>query len=405
MPGGNTQRAGGSGSGGGGGAQPSPSSINRAQRQAVLQNAVEMTQQIYSASPQAGQSQLNIAPRNVGLVKKFLIKITGTMNNTDGAATANLSDLGLSNLLTQVIFTDLNNNIRIQTAGWHLSFLQALKNQWPMTDALLAASSEQFSATMGNVFPVIVTPTGITHGNSSPFTMWYEVPLAYSDDDLRGAVYMNVVNATANLQLTLNLNGAFTAAGVDSTLAVWKGAAGTITGLTITVYQVYLDQLPVGKQGVVLPQLDLSTVYEIKNTSFSGFVATQDFPMPYANFRDFLSTFLIYNSNPAADAGRTAGTDINYLALQSANFTNIFKYEPLFAALKTRMLLGKDLPAGCYYFSSRRKPISTTTYGNMQLINNPITAMAGAYGLVGYEDFAMVNTLLNNSGSLAGGGQ
>jgi hypothetical protein len=404
MPGGNTQRAGGNGGNGGGGGTPSPSSINRAQRMAVLQNAVEMVQQIYSASPQAGQATVNIAPRNVGLVKKFLVKITGTMNNTDGAATATLSDLGLSNILQQVIFTDLNNNIRIQTAGWHLAFLQALKNQWPMTDALLAASSEQFSETMGNVFPVIVTPTGITHGNSSPFTMWWEVPLAYSDDDLRGAVYMNVVNATANLQLTLNLNGAFAAAGADSTLAAWKGATGTISALTITVYQVYLDQLPVSKQGVVLPQLDLSTVYEVKNTNFTGFVATQDFPMPYANFRDFLSTFFIYNSNPAADAGRNPGTDINYLAMQSADFTNIFKIEPLLAALKTRMLLGKDLPAGCYYFSSRRKPISTTTYGNMQLINNPITAQPGAYGLVGYEDFAMVNTLLN-SGSLAGGGQ
>jgi hypothetical protein len=401
----NPQRAGGGGGGAAaGGGQPSPSSINRAQRMAVLQNAVEMTQQIYSASPQAGQSQINIAPRNVGLVKKFVIKITGTMNNTDGANTATLSDIGLANLLTQVIFTDLNNNIRIQTAGWHLSFLQAMKNQWPMTDALLAASSEQFSETMGNVFPVIVTPTAIGHGNSSPFTMWFEVPLAYSDDDLRGAVYMNVVNATANLQLTLNLNGAFAAAGVDSTLAVWKGAAGTLSAITITVYQVYLDQLPVGKQGVVLPQLDLSTVYEIKNTSFTGFVPTQDFPMPYANFRDFLSTFLIYNSNPSADAGRNPGTDINYLAMQSANFTNIFKTEPLYVALKTRMMLGKDLPAGCYYFSSRRKPISTTTYGNMQLIVNPITASNGPYGLVGYEDFAMVNTLLN-SGSLAGGGQ
>jgi hypothetical protein len=67
-------------------------------------------------------------------------------------------------------------------------------------------------------------------------------------------------------------------------------------------------------------------------------------------------------------------------------------------------MLQKDLPAGCYYFSSRRKPISTTTYGNMQLINNASVAAAQAYGLVGYEDFAMVNTLLN-SGSLAGGGQ
>jgi hypothetical protein len=231
--------------------------------------------------------------------------------------------------------------------------------------------------------------------------MWFEVPLAYSDEDLRGAIYMNVVNAVANLQINLSL-APFVAAAIDSTLAVWKGSAGNVSGVTITVYQVYLDQLPVGKGGPILPSLDLSTVYEVKNTAFAGFTSGQDNPMPYANFRDFLSTFLIYNSNPAADAGRTAGTDINYLALQSANFTNIWKIAPVLAALKTRSMLQKDLPAGCYYFSSRRKPISTTTYGNMQLIVNPSTAQPNNYSLVGYEDFALVNTLLSGAGSLAG---
>lgn len=387
------------GNGGGGGAPANnPSQLNRAQRNAVLQTSIEMIQQIFSGSLSAGQFTLNIPPRNVGLVKKFLVKITGTANNT-GGNTANLSDIGLANLLSQVVFTDLNNNVRIQTAGWHLAFVQGLKNQWPQTDAITAASMQEASPGMGATFPVIVAPTGIGAGTSQPFTNWFEIPLAYSDDDLRGAVYMNVVNAVANLQLNINQN-AFVPAATDSTLAVWKGSAGNLSGVNITVYQVYLDQLPMGKQGVILPQLDLSTVYEIKNTTFTGFVPSQEFPMPYANFRDFLSTFLIYNSAPSADAGRLTGGDINYLAMQSANFTNIFKYEPLVSALKTRLMLQKDLPAGCYYFSSRRKPISTTTYGNMQLILNPIAAAAQSYGLVGYEDFALVNTLLN-SGSLA----
>ncbi len=387
-------------SGGGGGQQSSPSAINRAQRMAVLQGAVEMTQQIYSAQLAAGQTQANIPPRNVGLVKKFLVNISGTANNTGGNP-ANLSDIGLANIISQVTFTDLNNNVRIQTSGWHLAFLNAVKNQWPMTDAILAASMEQFSGTMGNVFAVITAPTGIAAGTSQPFSMWFEIPLSYSDDDLRGAIYMNVVNAVANLQININPN-AFVAAATDSTLAVWKGSAGNVSAVTITVFQVYLDQLPVGKGGPILPSLDLSTVYEVKNTAFAGFTASQDNPMPYANFRDFLSTFLIYNSNPAADAGRTPGTDINYLALQSANFTNIWKISPVLAALKTRSMQMKDFPAGCYYFSSRRKPISTTTYGNMQLIVNPVTAAANNYALVGYEDFALVNTLLSGAGSLAG---
>lgn len=386
---------------GGGGGNASPASINRAQRMAVLHNAIEMTQQIFSQQLQAGQLQVNIAPRNVGLVKKFIINIQGIANNT-GGANALLSDFGLSNILSQVIFTDLNNNVRVQTAGWHLALLQALKNQWPMTSALLLSALQEFSGDMGAAWNVIVAPNNFATGTSQPFSMWFEVPLAYSDDDLRGAVYMNVVNAVAQLTLNINANP-FVAAATDSTLACWKGSAGNVSAVTVTVYQVYLDQLPVAKNGQpILPALDLSTVYELKNTTFGPFTAAQDNPMPYANFRDFLSTFMIYNSNPAADAGRTVGADVNYLALQSANFTNIWKISPLLAALKTRLMLAMDLSRGTYYFSSRRKPISTTTFGNMQLINNPVTAAAGNYTLIGYEDFANVNTLLSGAGSLAG---
>jgi hypothetical protein len=372
----------------------SPTQMNRAQRAAVLNSSIEMIQQVYSNQiTPANQTVVNIAPRNVGLLKKFIIVISGTANNTDGANVANLSDLGLSNLLAQVVFTDLNNNTRIQTTGWHLSLLHAARFRWGVARSLLAGAIVDNGAGFGNTFGVIVAPTAFAHGTSQPFQAIYEVPICYSDEDLRGAVYMNVVNAVANLQLTLS-SAPFAAAGVDSTNAVWKGAAGNISAVTITVYQVYLDQLPRGANGVpVLPTLDLATVYELKNTAFSTFVANQDNPMPYANFRDFLSTTLIYNSNPAADAGRTAGTDTNYFALQSANFTNIWKYTPVIAALKCRQLTFSDFPLGCYYFSSRRKPLSTTTYGNMELILNPITAAAGNYALVGWEDFALTNAL------------
>src|SRR5581483_8043192 len=102
--------------------------------------------------------------------------------------------------------------------------------------------------------------------------------------------------------------------------------AGTLlTNAQVTVYQVFLDQLPVSNGGVVLPILDLSTVYELKTTNGSALVVGQDFPVPYSNFRQFLSTILLYNHDASANAGRAAGTDVNYFALQSANFTNIWK--------------------------------------------------------------------------------
>ena len=387
------------------GPSASPQQLNRQQRAMVLAASVQMKQQIFSqtltAAQAAGTSAINIQPRNVGLVKKFIVEIAGTINNTSGA-NAFITDIGLANLLSQVVFTDLQNNQRIQTTGWHLHFIKSAKHRWANAAALLSTALIQ-AGVQGNNFGVIVAPTNFATATSPTFRMVFEIPLAYSDEDLRGAVYMNVVNAQANLQLTLNPNPV-AANTTDSTSAVWKSAGATLTSslsnVTVTVYQEYLDQLPRSKGVPILPALDLATIYELKNTTFTGLVANNEFPIPFANFRDFLSTYLIYNSNPAADSGRTGGTDVNYFALQSANFTNLFKVDPLEQARLARELLLTDLPLGNYYFSSRKRPISTVNYGNMELVINPITAAAGAYALVGFEDFALVNALVQ-AGSLA----
>src|SRR6185369_8618878 len=207
-------------------------------------------------------------------------------------------------------------------------------------------------------------------------------------------------NATMQLALTINTSpvGVSTA---DTTTSVYKAAAGAgaNTSTTITVYQDYLDQLPVGQQGYVLPMLDLSTIYELKFTTFTAVVANNDFPMQYPNFRDFLSTFAVYNSNPASSTGRGVGADINYWALQAANLTNIFKMEPALVALRSRAILHTDFPKGVYYFGSRNKPIATTQYGNMELVLNAATAAAGAYCLIGWEDFGLQN-VITQAGSL-----
>lgn len=387
---------------------PTPVELNFAQRAAVIDNSVQMTQQIFSntlAGPiAAGNNVINVIPRNVGLVKKFIIEISGTITNTDGVNASTATVFGLSNLLSNVQFTDLNNNQRISTTGVHLAVLKQVKHRTTdpasvpistkLDDSMLAG---QFvaSGTAPN-FPVVVYPLPAKGGNAA-FRAVFDVPLAYSDDDLRGAVYANVVNSTMQLQLTLNPTAASVAA--DTTGAVWAGGTGTITNVTVTVYQVYLDQLPVGQNGVILPMLDLSTVYELKSTNLTAITAGQDFPIPYANFRQFISTMAIFNSTNAT-AGLKNGSDVSYWALQSANFTNIWKKDPLLVAQQVREIIMSDLPLGTYYFSHRKKPISTLQYGNMQLILNAISAGAGAYLLVSWEDFALVNTL-TQAGSLA----
>jgi len=397
---------------GAGAQQMSPAQINAIARQAIKASAVNMEQQISSTAYAAVGTQnlsattpvITIQPRNVGLIKGFWVKCSATVTNGSGVQ-IDLSDFGPANLLSQIQFNDLNNNTRIQTTGWHLNFVNSVKARRSFGSALVRTTGFDSPEKYGsNWTQQISAPATIAAAGSGTVIMWYWVPLAYSDDDLRGAVYANVVNATMQLNLTVNPTPVV-ANGTDSTSAVYFGdvagsvALAVISAMTVTVYQNYLDQLPAGKGGVLLPILDLATIYELKNTALTAVVANQDFPIQYANFRDFLSTTAVYVQASATGA-RGVGADINYWALQSANFTNIWKKEPGLVALQNRNHMQTDMPPGVYYFGSRNKPISTLQYGNMQLILNAITAGAGAYILCGFEDFALVNTL-NMAGSLA----
>jgi hypothetical protein len=377
---------------------------NAMARALIAAKSVRMTQQIFSQTVvPANQSVVNVIPRMVGLIMGFWVKVVSSIQNTTGAGTAiTPSDFGAANLLSQIQFTDLNNLVRIQTTGWHLNFINSIKGRMPYAMALLNTTMDgiDIAGAYGANWTVINQPASIADTTTGVVTMWYYVPLSYSDGDYRGSVFANVVNATMQLQLTINTTpvGVSTA---DTTNSVYKAAAGagTNTSTTITVYQDYLDQLPMGNGQFILPMLDLSTIYELKYTTFSAIVANNDFPAQYPNFRDFLSTFAIYNANPASATGRGVGADINYWSLQAANLTNIFKLEPSLVALRTRNLMQTDFPKGTYYFGSRVKPISTTQYGNMQLVLNASTAAAGAYMLVGWEDFGLQN-VMTQAGSL-----
>lgn len=391
-------------------AQMNAAQINAIARQAIKARAVKMTQQIFSQSFDPTKNPtVTVYPRNVGLVLGFWVQVVHTIDN-GSAVQIDTTDFGPLNALSQIQFNDLNNNTRIQTSGWHLGLVNACKARRPFGASLVRTTGFASPIDYGPTWTgQISSPANIAAADATKtVTMWYWVPLAYSTDDLRGAVYANVVNATMQLNLSMpGTNGVSVCVdnGKDSTLSMFVGdaagstAAVTISNTTVTVFQVYYDQLPTGNQGVLLPILDLATLYELKQTVQTSIVAGQDFGYQYSNFRDFLSTVAVY-VNTQATGARTTGTDINYWALQAANATNIWKKTPALIALETANYMQVSLPPGVYYFGTRERPISTTQYGNMQLNVNPITAGTGAYELVGVEDFALVQTL-SMAGSLA----
>ena len=378
------------------GGNMSATQANALARSLITARAVKMTQNIFSntINPQNTQ-QVQVPFRNVGLVLGFHVDIAIAIADNGAGNTYSLTPFGPANVVQQFVLTDLNNNVRIQTTGWHCHFVNTAKKGHPFyASNTLTSYPIEYGVNWTTAFQA---PATVTH-TTGTVNMRYWVPCAYSDFDLRGSMYMNVVNATAYLQININPSAsAFVAAGADPINAVYIGTAGTPTSgwgttCTINVYQVYYDQLPIGNNGApVLPIVDLSTIYELKNTNYTGMTTGQDFPIPYSNFRDFLSTFAVWDNGGTLDVG----VNTQAWKLQSANFTNIFNISPNLAAVLARNEIGDDYPPGTYYFPSRNKPISTVQYGNMSLVLTPTGAVnAGASVYVGYEDFALVNTLV-----------
>lgn len=377
--------------------QMKANAANLQARNLVLAQAVNMWNSIYTVTLQGEpRSQvINIPPRNVGLIKRFIVEISYDVT-VDNSVTLTRTPWGPANTLSQVVFTDLANQTRINTAGWHMHLLATARRQ----AAYGAAFTNDSPVSIGSNFPVIVAPATITN-QTAKVRMFYEIPISYGDFDLRGGIYAGVVNATMNLQLTVNPNLLVASTG-SQVLSVYKSSgaitAASIANFTINVYQNYLDQIPFTAQGPILPAMDLGTVYLLNNTAKPGLSANQDNPFPYANFRNFMSTSVIFDQQGTLNTG----TDVNAWKLESANYTNIFNIDPYMASLLTRQIIGDDFPAGTYYFDHRQKPISTIQYGNMQLILNP-SSVAGAASqvLLGYEALAIVNQV-TQAGSLYG---
>lgn len=381
--------------GGGGGAVAYDDKMNAAAQNAVLQLAQPMIQQTASQAVAGNNTALgqvyNFPLRNVGLNTKIVIEVSGTIAQA-AAETLRKTQWGLANFFSNIQLADLSNYTRINTSGWHLTALASLRRQM----AFGAAFVNDSPVNMGSNFQVCNQPDNVTVAKT--FRFFFELPLAYSDVDLRGAIYAAVNNATWQLQVTVNPTICVGSA-ADATLACYQsttaGDVGVMSAVSIQIYQFYLDQLPFSGNKPVLPLLSLAYNYLIQNTTQTALVAGQDFPVQYANFRQFLSTIVIYDNAGTLNVG----SDINYWGIQAANLTFLRKYDPYMSSLLTRNIMGDDFPKGTYIFDHRSKPINTAAYGNTQLVVNPITVTAGATLLIGYEMLA-VQAQAINAGSL-----
>jgi len=391
--------------------QMSPAQQNYAARNLILRGgqvgntyfppAIDVWQPqnpILPSSPAPG-SVLTFYLRNVGLVKRLVVRFKATV--TAGATTTStLTKLGLANFISNVTFFDLGNNQRINTTGWHLTALSSAKRRRVFGAAYTSDTPLGYG---NNNNRVMFAPATIAATTNSEIDFQLEIPFVKNDTDLRGAIYADVTQATMQVQITLNPN-MFVTSTADPTLAMYQSGGtdlASLSGLSVQMYQNYLDQLPRMDNGApILPNQDIGTAYLLNNTASGLPVANQDNGAAFVNARTYESMAFIYDNNGTLNVN---GSDLNYIQLQSANFTNILNLDGKMISLMERNIIMDDFPAGMHYLDFRHRPVDTNQFGNMQLVINPTTVGgSGAVFLYGWEAYGIIG-LVNQGGSIPQG--
>ena len=369
--------------------------------------AINMWQPISANLPNspAPGSVLTFYIRNVGLVKRLVCRFQATV--TAGATSTQYltgvsghQGFGLANFIQNVTFSDLGNNQRINTTGWHLTAVASAKRRGVFGAAYTTDTPLAYGNNNNRI--MYAAPT-IAHDETTEIDFVLEIPFVKNDTDLRGAIFADVTQATAQVQITLNPN-MFVSSTADPALAVYQSGGSdlaSLSGLTMTVYQNYLDQLPRMNGVPILPELDLGTAYLLNNTSSTLPVANQLNGAPFTNARTYESLTFFYDNNGTLNIN---GTDLTSIQLTSANFTNVQNLDPKMLGFMVRNILGDDFPAGMYYMDFRDRHIDTNQYGNMVLNIQPSSVGgSAAYFGYGWEAFGIIG-LVNQGGSIPTGG-
>jgi len=389
--------------------QMSPQQQNAMVRQVILRGgvignmffapAVDMWQQLNPILPASvgPGSVITIQLRNVGLVKRLVVEFAA--NVTAGATSVqNLTALGLANFISNVTFIDLGNNTRINSTGWHLNLVSSVKRRRVFCAAVASDTPNGYGIVNNRV---MYAPPTIAANASTPIRFMLEIPFVKNNHDLRGAIFADVTNAVMQVQITLSPQ-MFVSATADPTLAMYQSGGSDLASLsavTVQCNQNYLDQLPRNPQTAapILPALDIGTAYLLNNTASGLPVVNQDNGFAFVNARSYESVALIYDNNGTLNIN---GTDMNYLQVTSANFTQILRYDGMMAITNERDILGADFPRATRYLDFRHRPVNTDQYGNMQVIFNPSSVLGSAATILfGWEAYGVIGQV-NQGGSL-----
>lgn len=328
---------------------------------------------------------VQLMPTPTGVQLGFYITVTANITNgTGGVLTA--TPWGAANLLQNVTYYDLGNTPRTNASGkmLHLLMSQKAGRVFGATVAPDAGTAPSYGS-----WAVNKCPATIANAASADIKMIYYVPLAYSEYDLRGAVFGNIAQANQRLHLTFPTNAQMIASSTENPVdAIYQavGATKTVTVNSFT-YDVRLStygaDLPMRDGQYVVPLNDLGTVYALNETVVSGLTAGQQLSVPYPNSWEYVSTSGIFVNGSQLNAG----SDMSDIEIKTASGISWGAIPPDLHAFTTGLRIGAHLPAGTYFDSHHQKPIRVQDYGAITYNIRPSVVNSGASFRLAYEFF------------------
>ena len=318
---------------------------------------------------------------NVGILRSILLEVTVNYNVTTAATQSRLAPY---NLLSTVKVKDYQGTERINASGDQIFNLQTVK--YAKRPGCTNANAQAMPFTTPIYSFNGAMPTAVANNNS--YTFFLRLPLAYHPEvDLRGSLLMQSITGESFVEALFN--GSFFGTNDDS---VFSAGAGSVNSINVQVYQDYLG-IVMAPNGALppLPQIDLGTVYELNGsmTTNSDLAVGQERLLNYVNYRSVLSAIVRYSSG-----GNQVAGNISQFRLVVNGNQYLQTWGERALVMATREGVGVDLPPGCYYFSTRHKPIDTILYGNVQLGVTPNAVPANSLIAPLFESFYAVGSPL-----------
>jgi len=343
--------------------QMSPQQQNFLARQNLLTTGISMIKRLQPVTGALG-SQMKIPLLRMGIMTGVMLQFTVPVTVATNPAVA--SPVAPWNIAQVVAYNDFAGTQRTRTNGFQLWAAQSLKQGDALSSVATMASATGGSAPSLNYDTNIINQPTAVGSNEIKFSLY--VPMAYDPaSDLTGAVLTqtNVGEHYITIQLANALVNA------DPWIAPYISGAVTTTGVTVEAFQYYIQPQSMGMEN--LPVIDLSTVYGFEGAyqTTANIASGQATYINLPNNRSILSSLITYENGSAFTAN---GTDLNQITVVANSNTNFKEMTPRLVRETMRNIINSDIAAGTYYLGSRRQPILTQLYANVQAKMDVISA-------------------------------